>query len=122
MVPPFVTAIAVDDSTTVFWSSADFGFEGALLITDISLFQLLLSDDGLLQPLLKGFSDSLATSGIDLGLKLPFLAVFYLRIQSFLFDFCLFVQSGKMIELVLICVSILRDEVASVIRKWFTLD
>ena len=43
--PPFITAVTVDDPTAILWSSANFRLKGALLITDIALLQLLLPDD-----------------------------------------------------------------------------
>lgn len=116
LVPPFNAAVTVDDLMAVLGSSTNFGLKGALLITGISILQLFLSDNGLLQPLLKGFSDCLATSSIDLGLKLPILTFIYLRIESLLLDFCMLVEGGKVIELIFIRVSILRDEVASEIK------
>ena len=70
--------------------------------------------------MLKGFSDRLTTPRIDFGLKMPVLTLINLRIQSFLLYLCLLVKSGKVIELVLIGVSILRDEVATVLRLGYT--
>lgn len=63
--------------------------------------------------MLKSVSDGLTTSCIDLGLKMAILTLIYLRIEFFLFDFCVFIESGEVVELILISVSILRDEVAS---------
>ena len=70
--------------------------------------------------MLKGFSDRLTTPRIDLRLKMPVLTLINLGIQFFLLNLCLLVKSGKVIELVLIGVSILRDEVATVLRLGYT--
>jgi hypothetical protein len=69
LIPPLIGVVRNTSRFVDLWRSSYLRLEGASAIRNQPLFDFLLLDDGLLQPLLEGISDSLAAPRVDFGLE-----------------------------------------------------